>query len=70
MCTLLFSGLLCRFRGACYLHHQGDKNMMMDATSTTETSVNFHQTTGRYNPEDSHLHTCRSEELKSHHILL
>jgi hypothetical protein len=29
--------------------------MMMDAVSTSETSVNFHQTTRRYNPEDSHL---------------
>jgi hypothetical protein len=28
---------------------------MMEAASTSETSVNFYQTTRRYNPEDSHL---------------
>jgi hypothetical protein len=27
--------------------------------------VNFYQTTRRYNPEDSHLHTHRRENLKS-----
>jgi hypothetical protein len=37
--------------------------------STSETSVNFYQTARRYNPEDSHLHTCRRENLKSHRIL-
>jgi phage-related holin len=30
--------------------------LMMDATKTYETLVNFYQTTRRYNPEDSHLH--------------
>jgi hypothetical protein len=39
--------------------------LMMDAASTTETSVNFYQTTRRNNPEDSHLHTCHREDLKS-----
>jgi hypothetical protein len=39
---------------------------MMDAASTSETSANFYQTTRRYNPEDSHLHTRRRENLKSH----
>jgi hypothetical protein len=29
--------------------------LMMEAASTSETSVNFHQTTQRNNPEDSHL---------------
>jgi hypothetical protein len=29
--------------------------LMMGAASTSETSVNFCQTTRRYNPEDSHL---------------
>jgi hypothetical protein len=28
---------------------------MMEAARTSETLVNFYQTTGRYNPEDSHL---------------
>jgi hypothetical protein len=39
---------------------------MMEATSTSETSVNFYQTTRRNNSEDSHLHTRRRENLKSH----
>jgi hypothetical protein len=30
---------------------------MMDAARTSETLINFHQTTRRYNPEDSHLST-------------
>jgi hypothetical protein len=38
----------------------------MEAASTSETSVNFYQTTQRYNPEDSHLHTRRRENLKSY----
>jgi hypothetical protein len=32
---------------------------MMEAASTSETSVNFYQTAWRNNPEDSHLHTRR-----------
>jgi hypothetical protein len=35
--------------------------------STSETSVNFYQTTRRNIPEDSHLHTHRRENLKSRH---
>jgi hypothetical protein len=38
---------------------------MMEAASTSETSVNFYQTTRRYNPEDSHFHSRRRENLKS-----
>jgi hypothetical protein len=30
---------------------------MMEAANTSEMLVNFYQTTRRYNPEDSHLHT-------------
>jgi hypothetical protein len=46
-----------RFRGACCLHHNGDEAaLMMEAASTSETLVNFCQTTRRNNPEDSHLH--------------
>jgi hypothetical protein len=36
--------------------------------STSETSVNFYQTTRRYNPEESHLHSCRHENLKSYTV--
>jgi hypothetical protein len=37
---------------------------MMEAARTSETLVNFYQTTRRYNPEDSHLRTHRRENLK------
>jgi hypothetical protein len=40
--------------------------LMMEAESTSETSAHFYQTTWRYNPEDSYLHTCHLENLKSH----
>jgi hypothetical protein len=40
--------------------------LMMEAASTSKTSVNFHETTRRYNPEDSHLHSRRRENLKSY----
>jgi hypothetical protein len=43
--------------------------MMMKAASISETSVNFHQTTRCNNPEDSHLHTRRRENLKYHSLL-
>jgi hypothetical protein len=33
---------------------------MMEAARTSETLVNFYQTTRRYNPEDSHLLSLRS----------
>jgi hypothetical protein len=38
----------------------------MEAASTSETSVNFYQATRRNNPDDSHLHTRRRENHKSH----
>jgi hypothetical protein len=40
--------------------------LMMVSVSTSDTSVNFYKTTRRNNPEDSHLHTRRRENLKSH----
>jgi hypothetical protein len=40
--------------------------LMMEAVSTSETSVSFYQTIRRNNPEDSHLHTRRRESLRSH----
>jgi hypothetical protein len=42
--------------------------VMMEAASTSETSVNFYQTTRRYNPEDSNLHTHCCENLKTYLI--
>jgi hypothetical protein len=40
--------------------------LMMEAARTSETLVNFYQTTRRYNPEDSHLRHHRREKLKSY----
>jgi hypothetical protein len=42
---------------------------MMEAASASETSINYYLTTRRNNPEDSHLHTRRRENLKSHVFL-
>jgi hypothetical protein len=39
--------------------------LMMQAASTSETSVNFYHITRRNNPEDCHLHTGRRENLNS-----
>jgi hypothetical protein len=43
--------------------------LVMEAVRTSETLVNFYQTTRRYNPEDSHLRTHRSENLKSFSVV-
>jgi hypothetical protein len=40
--------------------------LMMEAARTSETLVNFYQTTWRNNPEDNHLRTLRRENLKSY----
>jgi hypothetical protein len=41
---------------------------MMEAARTSETLVNFYQTTRRYNPEDSYLHNGKyDEELETFH---
>jgi hypothetical protein len=39
--------------------------LMMEAVQTSETLVNTHQSTRRYNPEDGHLHSHRPGNLKS-----
>jgi hypothetical protein len=44
--------------------------LTMEAASTSEMTVNFYQTTRRYNPEDSHLNTRRRENLKFNLIYL
>jgi hypothetical protein len=46
------------------LHHQGD-DVMVEAASTSETSVNY-QTTRRNISEASDLHTRRRQNLKFH----
>jgi hypothetical protein len=40
--------------------------LMMEAANTCEASVSFYRTTRCYNPEDSHVHTRRRENLKSY----
>jgi hypothetical protein len=56
-----------RFRDAGCLHHQGPIiALMMNAVSTSETSVKFYQTTRRNIPQNSHLHfrfLCHCNEL-------
>jgi hypothetical protein len=39
--------------------------LMMEAVNFSETPVNFYQSIRRNTPEDIHLHTRRSENLKS-----
>jgi hypothetical protein len=39
--------------------------LMMEAVMTSETLANSHQSTRRYNPEGSHIHTHHRENLKS-----
>jgi hypothetical protein len=41
---------------------------MMEAVITSDISLNFYETTRHNIPEDSHLHTRRRENLKSHTV--
>jgi hypothetical protein len=41
---------------------------MMEAARTSETLLNFYQTTRRYNPEDRHIRTRRRENLKYYEL--
>jgi hypothetical protein len=42
--------------------------LMLEAASSSETLVNFCQTTWRYNPQDSHLRTHHRENLKFYYV--
>jgi hypothetical protein len=42
--------------------------LLMEAARTSETSGNVYQTTRRKSPENSHLHTRRRKNLKSHNF--
>jgi hypothetical protein len=39
--------------------------VVMKVVQTSETLINLYQSTWRYNPEDSHLHTNCCENLKT-----
>jgi hypothetical protein len=54
---------LCVCEDGCLL---GCCDLMMEAVSASETSVSTYQTKQRNIPEDSHLHTRRRKNLKSH----
>jgi hypothetical protein len=43
--------------------------LMMEAVGTSKTLVNLYEPTQRYKPEDNHLRTHRSKELKSHLVI-
>jgi hypothetical protein len=43
---------------------------MIEAMSTSETSVSLYHTTRRNITDDSHLHTRQRETLKSHQVFL
>jgi hypothetical protein len=59
-----------RFRGACSLHLHVIA-LITETASASGTSVNVHQSTRRYNPDDSHLYSRRRENLKSHlHLIM
>jgi hypothetical protein len=57
-------------RSLVEVYQQAIISLMMEAASTSEKSVNFYQPTRRNIPEDSHLHTRRRENLKSHQDIL
>jgi hypothetical protein len=53
-----------------FFHWTLSTALMMEAVQTSETSVNSHQSTRRYNLEDdSHLPSHRRENLKSHKVI-
>jgi hypothetical protein len=56
-----------RFRGPSCLHYQGNDlliALMMEAARTSETLLNFYQTTRSHNPKDSHLHPTRQSSSR------
>lgn len=53
--------------GAYCVHHRCHNFLMMEAGSTSETSVNMYRTIPRKISEDSHLHT-RLAEMESYYV--
>jgi hypothetical protein len=70
--VIFFVSEICRHK---FIWHSGGTKpvkprrmmMMMEAVRTSKTSVNFNVATRRYIPEDTKLHICRRENLKSQH---
>jgi hypothetical protein len=54
------------FRKLFFCHTHFLIALMMEAARTSETLVTFYQTTGRYNPEDSHLRFTAVRTSKSY----
>jgi hypothetical protein len=52
-----------RFRGAYCFHQQGDHHLIMEAVSTSETSVNFYQNKRSNIQEDGHIRILKRVEL-------
>jgi hypothetical protein len=73
--TLLWDAEPCRvaevyrhFKCAYFFHHKNDNQaLMMEAVTTSGTSVNFYKTARRNIPEDSLLRTRSRKNLKSYH---
>jgi UDP-N-acetylmuramyl pentapeptide phosphotransferase/UDP-N-acetylglucosamine-1-phosphate transferase len=53
-----------RFRDAYFIA------LILKSVSTSETSVNFYETTRRNIPEDTHLYILGHESLKAHPVVL
>jgi hypothetical protein len=69
LCSLIGLATTGVLQDGCLLEcsvQSGITRTMMEAVSTSKTSLNFYQTTRRSIPEDSHLHTRRCKNLKSH----
>jgi hypothetical protein len=47
----------------------GRDGEVLEAASTSETSVNLNQTTRRNNPEDNHIHTKQLERVLLKYLL-
>jgi hypothetical protein len=58
-------GVYHRFQWYLLFPSSGLVIVMMEAASTSDKLIDFYQTSRRYNPEDSHLHTRHHGDLKS-----
>jgi hypothetical protein len=61
----ILNGIFLEDKGAAASNNRVT-TLMMEAARSSETSVDFYQTTWYNMTEDSNLHTCCCENLKSH----